>query len=163
MAQRRTWVLVLFGAFVLIVVIGIGGIIATTMWFQQNVTVEGRAEGEAMAAFDVVRQRYAGRAPLLEMRDGRPARNNAGQAGTGAQITTLHILVWDPDDSQFTDVSVPFWVLRMQTGTISFNEFVSDIDDSTGSLSAEDLERYGPGIVLDTTLRSGERLLLWAE
>ena len=40
MSKRRNWPWILFGVGVVIVVIGIAAIVATTAWVQQNLTVQ---------------------------------------------------------------------------------------------------------------------------
>ena len=163
MAQRRTWVLVLFGVFVLIVVIGIGAVIATTIWFQNNVVVEQRSEGDALAEFEAARGRFTGQSPLIEIRDGRPVYTRERPDYAVAPVETLHILAWDPRDGELARVSVPFWLLRLKSGSISFGEYVSGIDDNGVSVRPEEIERFGPGLVFDTTMRSGERVLLYLQ
>jgi hypothetical protein len=37
------------------------------------------------------------------------------------------------------------------------------MDDEGVDLRPEDIEKFGPGIVLDTTSPSGERVLVWTQ
>jgi hypothetical protein len=165
MRKPRNWVIVLFGVVVLIVFVGIGAVIGVTAWFQQNLRVEDSTASEAQSAFDEVRQRYSGRQPLLELRDGRPAYANGkpDESRPRTQLETLHVIAWDPDDERLTNVAIPFWILRLKTGPIQFSSYASGLDDRGVDLRPEEIERYGAGIILDTTTRSGERVLLWAQ
>ena len=149
----------------LIVFVGIGAIIGVAAWFQQNLRVEDSTASEAQTAFDEVRQRYGGRTPLLEIRDGRPAYG-AGkpvESRPRTQLETLHVIAWDPDDKRLTNVAIPFWILRFKTRPIQFSSYASGLDDRGVDLRPEEVERYGAGIILDTTTRTGERVLLWAQ
>lgn len=165
MSKRRTWLWIIFGVCIVLVFLGIGAIVATTAWVQQNLTVTEATEDNAEQEFDAVRTRYAGRPPLLELRDGKPAyTGGAAPASDSAKpLDYLHVLVWDPDERKLASFSLPFWLLRLKTGPIEFSSYASGMDDAGVRLSPEDIEKHGPGIILDTTSRKGERILLWAE
>jgi hypothetical protein len=164
MAARRRWVLIAFGVAVMLVFIGIGAIIATVAWFQQNLQVEARSERDAQAEFDAVRQKFGGRAPLLEIREGRPHYTAERERSTASttKLETLYVLVWDANDERLARFTLPFWFLRMKSDPIKFSAYASGMDDHV-DLRPEDIEKYGPGIILDTTSPDGERVLLWAQ
>ena len=165
MAARRRWVLIAFGVAVMLVFIGIGAIIAVTAWFQQNLHIEAKTERDAQSEFDAIRQKFGNREPLLEMRDGRPhyTGQRAQSSSSTAKLETLHILVWDSEDERLARIAVPFWFLRMKSDPIEFSAYASGMDDEGVDLRPEDIEKYGPGIILDTTSPDGERVLLWAQ
>jgi hypothetical protein len=164
MKKRRNWILVAFGIAVLLVFVGIGAIVAVTAWFQQNLSMQQTTAGDAQSQFDSVRQQYPNRAPLLEMRDGKPAYSgNRPAAGPRAALETLHVMVWDDDEERLMSFSIPFWLLRMKSTPIQLSSYASGMDDNGVDLRPEDIEKYGAGIILDTASRSGERILLWAQ
>lgn len=166
MKKRRNWILVIFGVLVLIVFIGIGAIIAVTAWVQQNLSVHQTTERDAQTEFDTVREKFAQRQPLLEMRNGRPAYTAGSAPSESAErvpLEQMHVLVWDPDDEHLVSVSIPFWVLRLKSSPIRFSAYASGFDDHGVNLRPEHIERYGAGIILDSTSSSGERFLLWAQ
>ena len=161
------WGQVLIGVAIIAVFIGIGAIIAVTAWVSQNVVVNSATSQDADEEFEKVRQRFKGQSPLLEMKDGSPhyvaARSEAGAPTASRQLTTLHIVAWDANDEKLATVSVPWWFLRLKSGPIRFSSYVSGFDDGGVRLTPEDIEKHGPGIIMDTTGRHGERLMLWAE
>jgi hypothetical protein len=165
MKKPRNWVIVLFGVAVLIIFLGIGAVIAVTAWFQQNMQVQESTAPEAETAFDEVRQRFSGRAPLIELRNGRPAYTTGRPEPSRPQteLQMLHVIVWDPGDGRLARIAVPFWLLRLKASPIDFGAYASGLDDNGVHLRPEDIERYGAGIILDTTTPSGERVLLWAQ
>jgi hypothetical protein len=165
MKKRRNWLLIIFGVAVLLVFIGIGAIIAVTAWFQQNMSMQETTEREAQGQFESVRQKFPNKAPLLEIRDGRPfySSNRSADAPSTKSLETLHVMVWDDDDERLMSFSMPFWLLRMKSTPIEFSSYASGMDDGGVDLRPEDIEKYGPGIILDTTSRQGERVLLWAQ
>ena len=165
MKKRRNWILIVFGVLVLVVFVGIGAVIAIAAWFQQNLQVQRTSEPEAESAFVEVRQKFTTRGPLLEIRNGRPAYA-AGRPPQSAQttsLTTLHVLAWDPDDEELARFAIPFWLLRLKSDPIEFSTYASGLDDDGVELRVEDIERYGPGIILDTTSPGRVRVLVWAQ
>jgi hypothetical protein len=163
--KRRNWLLVVFGIVVLLAFVGIGAIIAISAWVQQNLEVQETTEPDASTAMDIVRQQFAGRQPLLELRNGRPAyaAGAPDPSRPRTELQRLHVLVWDPEDRRLARVNVPFWLLRLKATPIEFSAYASGLDDEGVNLRPEEIERYGPGIILDATSPRGERVLLWAE
>jgi hypothetical protein len=166
MKKRRNWLLIAFGVLVLLVFVGLGAIIAVTAWVQQNLSVRDTSQTNAHAEFDAVRQKFPHRPPLLEMRDGRPAYSNGSPPApspTRVALDRMHVMAWDPEDEKLVSVSVPFWLLRLKATPIELGSYASGFDDHHVNLRADELERYGPGIIIDATMPSGERVLLWAQ
>ena len=166
MSKRRNWPWILFGVGVVLVVIGIAAVVATTAWVQQNLSVQDSTEADAQREFEAVRTRFAGRPPLLDLQDGRPVYTGGkppeGRASS-APLDRLKVLVWDPNDRRLASFAVPFWFLRLKSGPIEFSSYASGMDGGGVDLRPEDIEKFGPGIVLDTTSPSGERVLVWTE
>ena len=165
MAKPRRWVVIVFGVFVVVVFVGIGAIIGITAWFQQNLEVKTLTSTEAETEFDAVRKRFAGRAPLIELHNGRPAytAERASMPQSSAKLQTLHVLAFEPDKRHLARISLPFWLLRLKSDPIRFGSYASGLDDEGVNLRPEDVENYGPGIIIDTVTPNGERVMLWAE
>jgi hypothetical protein len=163
---KRNWLLIAFGVCVLLVFIGIGAIVGITAWVQQNLTVTETTEGSAFKEFDAIRARFSTRAPLLDMSSGRPIYSGGQppeRPTTAVPLEYLHVLAWDARDGQLASVAIPFWLLRLKSGPIQFSSYASGLDDNGVDLRPEDIEKYGPGIILDTTSPRGDRVLLWAQ
>ena len=161
--KRRNWILIIFGVAVLCVFVGIGAIIAAAAWFNQNLTMQQTTDREAQSEFEAIRQRFPNQSPLLAIRDGRTVYStNRSPAGPGTSLDRLHVLVWEPDDERLASISIPFWLLRLKSTPIQLSSYASGMNDDDINLRPEDIEKYGPGIILDTSGRSGERILLWA-
>jgi hypothetical protein len=166
MSKRRTWLWVLFGVCIVLFFLGIGALIVTQAWMRENVTVTDATEGGAQREFDAVKTRFGTRPPLLDMRNGRPVYTGGkppDTAATPVSLENLHVLVWDPEDSKLATVAIPFWLLRLKSGPIEFGAYASGFDDEGVKLRPEDIEKHGPGIILDMTSPRGERVLLWAQ
>jgi hypothetical protein len=165
MATRRRWPFIVFGVAILFVFVGIGVIIASIAWFQENMDIERTSEGQAQDEFEKVLQMFPGREPLLELRDGVARYTKERDAAPSAQgrLSRLHVLVWNPEEEHLARIALPFWLLRMKSDPIQFSAYASGLDEEGVSLRPEDIEKYGPGIILDTRTRDGERVLLWAQ
>ena len=162
--RRRRWVLIAFGAAVLIVFIGIGVMIAVAAWFQQNMQVDARSGDQAEAEFAEISRQFGSRQPLLEVQDGRPvftSEHDKPAADPNAKIETLHLLAWNPRDGRLARFSFPFWIVRMKSAPFRFSAYASGLDDRI-DLRPADIDKYGPGIILDTHTPKGERVMIWA-
>jgi hypothetical protein len=74
----------------------------------------------------------------------------------------LYVLAFDPDDERIVKVTIPFWLLRLKPrGTVDFNGGKLELEDL--KLSVEDLERFGPTLIVDHKATSGERVLVWSQ
>ena len=165
-AKKRTWVWVVIGVFFVMVVLAIAGITFTVAFFRQSMTVTATSPNNATEQFDAVRARYPGQQPLIQMVDDRPQFIADRAASPGAVTTplkTLHLMAWDDDEQQLVTFAVPFWVLRWKSGPIELGAYSRGWDDRGVSFRIEDLERAGPGIVLDFTENREGRVLIWTE
>ena len=71
-------------------------------------------------------------------------------------------MVWDPDDDRMSHVTLPFWLLRLKAGPLDISSKVM-IDHHHIDMTVEQIERYGPALLVDHEGRGGDRLLLWTE
>jgi hypothetical protein len=161
MAKRRsTIVLVSVG-----VAIGAGMLLAGGLfWFFTSALERTPAdEATAGARFQELRDRFRGVTPIFVMGPHGPAldRKAPPKRATG-QLRSLEMLGWDCNDSELVRVTIPFWMVRMKPGGI--NVASSDQKRSVRlSLSVDDLEGYGPTLLLDHTDEEGYHLVLWTE
>ena len=162
---KRRWLPIVLGIVFLVFVLGVGAVLFSVAWFRQALQVTAVSQIEAGREFDAIRAKFSGQRPLLEMRDGEPAfvAERKDEPRSTAQITRLHLMAWDDDDQQLVTFSLPFWLLRMKSGPIGFSSYASGMDRV--SISPEDIERHGPGLILDASEndRQRGRVLIWAE
>jgi hypothetical protein len=164
--KKRTWVWVVLGIFFVFVVIAIAGITFTVAFFRQSMTVNAMNPTRAAEEFDAVRARFPGQEPLIRMVDGHPefiAERATKSAAVTTPLKTLHMMAWDDDEEHLVTFAVPFWLLRLKSGPIRMSAYQQGWDDRGVSFRIEDLERAGPGIVLDFSERREGRVLIWAE
>lgn len=165
--RRRTWIWVVVGIFAFLFVAAIASSVFVAYWLGNHMEIVETPARDATSRFDAVRARFPGQQPLLEFRDGEtltnPGRSNPASI---VKLTTLHILAFDESEGsegRMVSVAVPFWLLRLKSGPIAFSSYASGFDDRRVKLSVEDIERRGPGIVLDITEPNEGRVLIWAQ
>jgi len=153
--------MIVVGVVILLIILGLG----SALWlFTQSVNSSSADAATAEKYFDEARQRFGGVTPVLEVRDRHPVLARAVPAhATGPKLTTLRIIVWDEGDERFTRVDLPFWLLRLKRGPIEFADDADVFGDEHLNLTVEQLEKYGPTLVLDHTAPGGDHVLIWTE
>ncbi|MEO8680559.1 MAG: hypothetical protein ABI665_16015 [Vicinamibacterales bacterium] len=166
MSGKRKWIPIAIGIVILLFFIAAGAVIFTVSYARDHLQIATSSEADAMRAFDEVHAKFPGH-PLIEIKDGEPTtvgeRSNA--PSSRVELTTMHVLAWDPDHDHLVRAEIPFWLLRLKSGPISFSSYAAGLRNDRVRLTVEDIERHGPGIVVDVTdtRRNRGRALVWAE
>ena len=162
--KKRRWIPILIGVLVLCAVIAIGAVAITAMWFRENMKVTRSTEDTATQQFEEVRRRYPGQEPLIQLVDGRPQlAGRANLAVPRKSLNSVHVLAYDRDEGNTVSFSLPFWILRLKSGPIRISAYHQGWDDRGVAFRVEEIERHGPGIIVDVTERNEGRVLIWAE
>lgn len=167
MAGRvRTWVWVV----VAIVVVGILGIVAMAgvgvYYFSQHIDTKPSSPAAAAHDFEQIKARFKTQVPLIELDDrGRLLKSNTNRPApvNPRKPDELHVLAFDPDSERIVNLTIPFWLLRLKMGGTKIQLGDGNVDLEDLRLSVEDLERYGPIIIVDHKSRQGERVLVWSQ
>jgi hypothetical protein len=162
----RTWVWVVVGALGLMAV-GCVALVGTGAYLaMRHMQIESTPRESAAVEFDHVRARFEGSRPLIEVEgdDMERVRINHPPATAPKQaVRNVNLLVWSPDEDKLVRLSLPLWLLRFNTGGFHVTTRDGDLSFERFRLQVEDIERHGPGLVLDHESRRGERVLIWAE
>ena len=163
--KKRSWVPIVLGVLALGFVLTVGGCFVAISLLRQQFTVTETNAGGAESEFDKVRARFAGQKPLFEMVDGKPqfVADRAAPSTPPAPLKTMHIMAWDDDEGHLVTFAVPFWLLRLKSGPIRLSAYSQGWDDRGVSFRVEDLEKHGPGLLMDLTEPAEGRVLIWAE
>jgi hypothetical protein len=177
MERKKTpiWVWVIVGvlgfcALAFVVLVG-GGI----YMFRQHVSAETASTQNVQEEFDQARQRFAGQQPLVEIQgtenDDRQVvvHKPLETAERRTNLQSIRVLAYDPREGRIVRVGVPVWLARMAMSNraglgrrrISVNG--ENIEFDAGNLTFEDVERHGPGLIVDTGDGRGGQVLVWAE
>ena len=170
MAQnsRKTWISVLIAAVIIVGVLAVAAIGGTAFFIYRHVNTQFTPSENAEQQFAEARARFTGQKPLIEMRqDDEPVlhREVIPASLPEAKLETLRVLAYDTHARKLVRVSIPFWLLRLApTKHVSFlNDSGIDFDSDRVRLTLEDLERRGPGLILDQADRRGSHVLVWTE
>jgi hypothetical protein len=160
----KTWVWVIVG----IAVFGILGVIAMAaagLYFvKSHVDIRSTTVALASEDFQSIRQRFAAQKPLIELDDqGSFLRANVDRPNGTQRPQTLNIMAFDPHDEKVIRMALPFWILRLKSGGSRFDIGRSNVDLARMRITVEDLERYGPILILDQKDTDGSRVLVWSQ
>jgi hypothetical protein len=136
------------------------------LWFvKSHIEVRSASPTIAVSEFDQVKQRFTGQKPLIELDErGHFLRANTDRPSSNTHPDELHVLAYSPDEDKVVNVTIPFWMLRLKLRGSRINIGGSDLDMEDLHLTVEDLERYGPTLILDhTDERHGEHVLVWSQ
>jgi hypothetical protein len=165
MAKVKTWVWIVVGVFVL-GVLGLVAMAAAGFWFAKtHIDIRSTSPQTVAEEFDRVRERFASQQPLIELDEhGNFVRAHTDRPASDKRPETLHVMAFDPDDDRVVKVNVPFWLLRLKMGGrthVNIGRDNLDLEDL--NLTVEDLERFGPTLILDHQERDGEHVIVWSE
>jgi hypothetical protein len=129
----------------------------------QNLDMKSATPTQAARSFDDVRARFK-EAPIIQMDDRERVtltrRPPDQQVGTKPQ--TMHVMAYDDEDSRIVNVTIPFWMLRLGREKIRLGTG-NDLQFEQLKITAEELERYGPALLLDHRGTQGKRVLVWTQ
>ena len=60
-------------------------------------------------------------------------------------------------------VNIPFWMLRLKLRNSSINIGGRNLEMEDLRITVEDLERFGPTLILDQDDRRGAHVLVWSQ
>ena len=164
-STKRTWLWVILGivgTLFLLVVILIGGAIYE---FRTHVKTQVVESAVAEQEFTRQREKFNGQEPLIEYTGDDRGTDKANVHRPPATdrrvpINALHVLIYDLNQGNLVRVNIPGWLLRMMP-----NGRYSGFDDEAftrNRITLEDLERHGPGLILQGRNRD-TRILIWSE
>lgn len=163
-AKVKTWVWVVVG----IVAVGILCLIAVAaagLWFAKtHVNITSASRATVSTEFEQVRSRFSTQKPLIEIDEhGRYVHANTDRPAGTTRPETLNILAFDPRNERVVRMDVPFWLLRLRMRGTRINLGGSSMDLNDMNITVEDLERWGPTLIVDHTAPDGARVLVWSQ
>lgn len=160
----KTWVWIVGGivAFGILCVIAMA---AAGLWFvRSHVDIHPASTASVTDEFQTIRARFADQKPLIELDErGNVFHANTDRPASTQHVQTLNILAFDPDDEKVVKMDLPFWLLRLKMRGTRFDVGGNNIDLAKLRLTVEDLERYGPTLILDHKDSGGSRVLIWSQ
>jgi hypothetical protein len=168
MSNRKTWISVLIAAVIIVGLLAASAVGGTAYFIYRHVHTEFTPTESAEQQFAATRARFAGQQPLIEMRKGdEPVLHREVIPTTmpAVKLETLRVLAYDTRANKLVNVSIPMWLLRLApSNKFSFmKDNGIDFDSDRVHISLDDIERRGPGLILDQTERRGSQVLVWTE
>jgi len=157
--ETKRTIVVVIGVLVFLAVIGIG---LAAIFFIRATEITKADRPQADEVWREIRGRFPGARPLLEVRNHESAvlTREPPPSPAGRRLESLHIAAWDSDDAGLFRMTVPFWLLRFKSGAITIGE---DIYAQRLDITVEQLERFGPALLVDHEAANGDRVLVWTE
>ena len=164
----KTWVWVVGASVALVVVAFLALIGAGAYALVRQVQVADADPFKADRAFTEARDRFPEQKPLVEFEDegwDSPRYNHDQNTGDHPPLEHMQVLVYNAREQRLTRLSIPFWLLRLGKDRtrikVSPNQGQLDLDRL--DLTVQDLERHGPGLIVDHTDPEGTRVLIWVQ
>ena len=161
-SRRGTILMIVIGAVICLVVIGAG----TAAWFFAS-AYDSVASDDATASreFDDVRRRLGSEPPLIDMRTRNAVLARTPPDGTAPRdLQRVQILTWEPNEQKLSRITLPWWLIRLRDGSF---EVSAEVGAGRGAgqltVSTEDIERFGPALLIDHAEPDGSRVLAWTE
>lgn len=157
----RTWVKVTISSAAL-VILGFSVLAGTgAYFFFRHLETRSATEADAKKEIESVRARFAGRPPMIDILDPRSGdiRIQRTTHPAGLRAETLHVLTWKDSEQEVMRADVPLWLMRFSSLNVLSH---LGIAPARYRLTAEDVARFGPGIITDY-LDSSQRVLIWVE
>ena len=140
-----------------------GGGVAIMIYRQTTFTKSESADADR--EFERVKAQFPARPPLVEVL--KPSAvmpefriNRAPETSPRQSIQELQVLVYDVRKKELVRTRAPAWLLRFSSGNIAAH---LGLPVQNFTITLEDVERYGRGIIIDYSPPAGGRVLVWSE
>jgi hypothetical protein len=162
----RKWIPIIVGIVIFVILVGAGLVGALVYVVTRQVDVRSMSAAGGQEEFEKLLASKAGQQALIEL----PAYGTDGEVvvrrelikGDTGSISIMHVRVWSPRDKTFVKVDLPFWMMRL-TGNKPITINAGSLRRVPLTVTPEEIDRRGPGLLLNWSGRKGERLLVWTE
>ena len=165
--RKKRWIFPVVAGFLGFLVISIALSTYTMIRWSE---LESANASEAESAFAEARILAGGEIPYLTIspKTHQVTVHRELEGPEPVSLKALHLLAWDPDHEQLLRIEFPYWWVRLKMsralnlGTLT-SVLARDWQNLDLRVAEEDLQRRGPGLILDVVSPEGARLLLWTE
>jgi len=119
-------------------------------------------EASAKPEFEAVRVKFAGRPPLIDVKDPQSGdiRVNRVKHPQRLRASTVYVMTWDAEDEEVLKTDIPLWLMRFSSVNVLSH---LGIAPNRYRLTVEDVASFGPGIIADYNKPGTKRVLIWVE
>jgi hypothetical protein len=151
----------LFG---IVLACGLAGMVAFVLLASRAITVQNASRTEAERRIASIRAGLPSKTALVDIDDnGRVVRTRASSDGTARPVARLKALAWRDADGRLVSADTPFWFFKLKAPAARYALDGTGFDLERLGLTPADVERFGPGIIVDHAGRDGSLLLVWTE
>jgi hypothetical protein len=151
---------ILLLAFV-VAVLGLGAFVYLA---SRTISVEQADQSDAARQFLAVRAAFGSAEPMLAVdASGHIVRHASPPIDEAIHPERLRVLVFQPQRQRLVRTDVPFWFVTLKGPALQYALRDTGVDLDRLGVTAADLKRHGPGLILDETRADGDRILLWVE
>jgi hypothetical protein len=166
MATRK-WVPIVVGVVIFVVLVGAGLVGGLVYVVSRQLHVQKMTAGSGQAEFERVAATMKGQKPFIELPvdgEGEGRVHREMETREPGSISTLHMRVWVSDEKKLVQLDLPYWLVRLG-GNKPLKLHTTDraFEGVDLTVTPEEIERRGPGLLLDFTTREGHRVLVWTE
>ena len=158
----RTWLKVTLIA-IAVVVAGFAILAGTGAYYvMRHLETKTVSETEAKPDFDAVRARFKDRPAMIEisnLKAGDVKIQREPHPG-GRRASIMHVLSFNKDDGKLLSTDMPLWLMRFSSLNVLSHLGVAP---ERFRLTAEEVMRFGPGIVVDYRQPGENPVLIWVE
>ena len=166
--KKKNWVLIVLGIVILVVILAVAGVVGFGYFMYRQMDISTTTTGNPEQEFADLRARFEGQVPYVELSPGEEEKavvHHELEKPTRTPLKHVRMVIYDEREHRLVRMTLPFWLLRL-----GGNKPINLNPRGTGSglgfrlrITCEDLERRGPGLIVDVTGRRGERVIAWAE
>lgn len=139
------------------------GLFAVMAWRATSSEVIGQAD--AMRRLDALQARLGSAVPILSLSPEGTVINRAPAPPDDivAPLDRIIVSVYRADTNRLVATRIPFWFFRIKAPAADFALEGTGLSFQGLGITADDLRRYGPRVVIDHRTPGGGRLLVWTE
>lgn len=167
---RNKWIPIVIGIVIFVVIVGIGLIGGAIYVFSRQVEFQTVETAAGEQEFEKIRAGFEGQTPFIELtgdgefEEARAVVHRELAARANGKVSTVRIRIWSPEERKLVSLDLPFWMIRlMGNKPIDLETGHSGFKRVSLRVTAEELERRGPGLVMNHTAPRGESVLVWLE
>jgi len=162
----KKWIPILVGIVIFVMIVGVGLVGGLIYIVTRQVKVQTMTATGGQEEFERLLAGMAGQKPFIELpspdSDADVIVHRELETKDTGSISTLHVRVWSPRERKLVHVDLPFWMMRL-TGNKPMKLNAGSLRDVTLTVTPEEIDRRGPGLLVNWTGPRGQRLLVWTE
>jgi hypothetical protein len=150
---------------VVLLVCGVAGVGLFAMMAWRATSSEVIGQADAMRRFDALRARLGSAGPIVSLGPDGTVINRAPAPADDTAAAPDHIIVsvYRADTNRLVETRIPFWFFRIKAPAADVALQGTGLSLQRLGITADDLRRYGPRVVIDHPTAVGGRLLVWTE